>query len=267
MFYGEIKPSERFSKYVKCYWNLIDDDVESACPEVILPDGCPEIVFNLGAPFLRHFPSRIEVQPQAIVVGQITGHISIQATNTVNLFGIRFHPSGIFPLVRSSLSELTDRIESLETILGKRGREIEEMIIEAKSSEERISIFERSLDRLIENSKTETLASIATTMIEKNQGIVKVENLATHLGTNWKTLQRHFNREVGINPKMFCRITRLQNVLQSINKLEHVAWTEIAYSFGFSDQAHFIKDFREFAGVSPGEFVRQQNLMSDSFVG
>ena len=86
------------------------------------------------------------------------------------------------------------------------------------------------------------------------------------LGVNIKTLERKFTREVGLTPKLYTRIKRLQTVLRMLDQHEKVGWADIAYGAGYVDQAHFIKDFRNFAGVTPKSFVMQQNAMSDSFV-
>ncbi|MCB1024669.1 MAG: AraC family transcriptional regulator [Acidobacteria bacterium] len=185
----------------------------------------------------------------------------------MKLFGVRFHPAGLYPLLRSSLSELTDKVENIEAVLGIRGKELEEKIFESGSDAERIAVFENMMNKIFEGPQIRGLTSVGLDMIIKNQGQIKVEDVARSLETNTKTLERHFNREIGINPKMFCRVERLQNVLQSIKKVPGMRWTEIAYSFGYVDQAHFIRDFRGFAGVSPSAFVKQQNTISDSFVG
>ncbi|MEZ5344994.1 MAG: helix-turn-helix domain-containing protein [Pyrinomonadaceae bacterium] len=267
MFYDEIKPSPRLSRYIKCYWILQDNSGGSKPAELILPDGSPEIVFNLGMPFQRHYFAHTEVQPRSIVVGQISSHISIQATQSVDLFGIRFHPSGLYPLLRSPLNEFTDRIESLDTVFGRFGKEIEEEIFLARSAMERILILEKSLSRSYEHPANGVLISAAIDIIQANHGVIKVESLTKCLGTNWKALQRNFHREIGVSPKLFCRITRLQNVLRSMSGNRESSWADIAYTYGYVDQAHFINDFRDFSGLSPNAYVKQQTSMSDSFVG
>lgn len=268
MFYEEINPSFFLREFVKCYWILEQSGEEAKnSREKILPDGCPEIVFNLASPFRRHYFDRIESQPNAIVVGQIKYHVTVEPTSVVKLFGVRFRPNGLYPLLRQSTNDLTGRIESIDAVLGKLGNQLAERLNEAVSTVERIKIFEQSVFCRFEGVKNGRLSSRATEIIVKNDGQIRVEELAKSLDTNWKTLERHFTREVGITPKLFCRITRLQKILAALNREKQPNWADIAYRFGYVDQSHFIKDFREFAGVSPATFISSQNLISNSFVG
>jgi len=64
-----------------------------------------------------------------------------------------------------------------------------------------------------------------------------------------------FEKEVGLTPKLFCRVRRFQKVLRLIRSGSEIDWTEIALSCGYYDQAHFIHDFRAFSGVNPSTYV------------
>ncbi len=268
MFYGEIRPSGRLSRFIKCYWVLVNNGEEiEKTPEPILPDGCPEIVFNLGESFKRHCADRIEIQPKAIVVGQIKRRVLVEPTKTVNLFGVRFNPSGLYPFLKQSVADLTDEIETLDAVFGRLGSEITERICEAGSTNERITIFENSFTGWLKEPKNGCRSARVVEIIHNSDGRLRIEQLAKTLDINWKTLERRFKKEVGITPKLFCRITRLQKILQHLNRERATRWADIAYSFGYADQAHFINDFRQFSGVSPKTFVNNQNNISDSFVG
>ncbi len=266
MFYEELSPSEQFRGFIRCFWVLKHGSEAKNTRELILPDGCPEIVFNLAAPFRRHHDNLIELQPKAIVVGQFKQHVTVEPTDAVDLFGIRFEPAGIYPLLRQSANDLTNKIERVDAVLGNLGIEVEARINEAVSTKMRIAIFESAVFKSFEDSKSGNLAKLATRIILKNNGQIRIKELAKTLNTSWKTLERHFNSEVGITPKLFCRITRLQRIVKTLNCDQKPMWADIAYSYGYSDQAHFIREFREFAGVSPQTFINQQTAMSDSFV-
>ena len=60
-----------------------------------------------------------------------------------------------------------------------------------------------------------------------------------------------FRDEVGLTPKLLCRVLRFQEVINTIEKRDAVDWVDIALSCGYFDQAHFIHDFRSFAGITP----------------
>ncbi|MEL6812254.1 MAG: AraC family transcriptional regulator, partial [Bacteroidota bacterium] len=66
---------------------------------------------------------------------------------------------------------------------------------------------------------------------------------------------QQFKKYAGLTPKVFHRIMRFNEILQQIHKKEHIAWSQVAYQFGYTDQSHFIKEFKEFSGFSPEEFI------------
>src|SRR5215468_1301133 len=112
MRYFEVQPAS-LAPYVRCFWSLEHERPEDAAErEPILPDGCVEIVFNLGDRFKRfHGDGTIELQPRSIVAGQMRGSVLIGPTGSVRLFGIRFRPAGARAFFRFPLFEITDRIE------------------------------------------------------------------------------------------------------------------------------------------------------------
>ena len=267
MFYVEYQPSEFLNRFIKCYWVLENTDSSTNSPEPILPDGSPEIVFNLSDRFKRYFDGQVEMQPQTIVVGQIKKRVLIEPTGGVKLFGIRFKPNGLYPILKQPLGEITNKIEAIEEVFGVAGRELEDRLFEADSLNQRIQIIERTLAKFYVREEDPTVTSYALDLIARSSGNLSVRDLARFLDTTEKTLERRFKREVGITPKLFCRITRLQKVLQVANEIPRVNWADLANSAGYFDQAHFINEFREFADVSPVQFLENQTRISDSFVG
>jgi AraC-like DNA-binding protein len=67
-----------------------------------------------------------------------------------------------------------------------------------------------------------------------------------------------FTNAVGLTPKQFYRVRRFQDVLHLIEKRKPISWTDIALECGYFDQAHFIHDFRDFCGLTPGKYLVQR---------
>ncbi len=265
MIYREFT-SAKLQKWVKCFWTLTQRSRINFDPEPILPDGSPEIVFNLAGPFRRYHKGTVERQPESIVVGQMNSFVVIEPTNLVDLFGIRFHPHGLYPLVRQSMTQLSDQIESVETVFGKKGSQLEERIKEAKSTEERIKICEEEFsDSLFVEFKDGDLVEYATRSIANND-FESIGQLAVKLDISNKKLERIFNRYVGITAKRLSRITRLQKVVTKIGGKQTVGWADLAYSFGYFDQSHFIKDFKDFSGLTPKAFKNWDRSLTDYFI-
>jgi methylphosphotriester-DNA--protein-cysteine methyltransferase len=69
-----------------------------------------------------------------------------------------------------------------------------------------------------------------------------------------KTFVRHFRKHVGLSPKRFARVRRLQRVLQSIPDSGGIDWCDIAARHCYTDQSHFIHDFRDLTGLTPAAY-------------
>lgn len=102
MLYREIQPTPALARFVECFWTLESDGSTAAAqPERLLPDGCVELILNLGNRFREHKDNgKEERQPQHLLVGQMTRPILIAPTGSVQLLGIRFHPGGTLPFFR-----------------------------------------------------------------------------------------------------------------------------------------------------------------------
>lgn len=94
-------------------------------------------------------------------------------------------------------------------------------------------------------------------MINYANGSVNIEELSTKLNIGRRHLERQFIDAVGLNPKQYARITRFQHVLALVEQKRYHTLTTLAHNTGFYDQAHFIKDFREFTGLSPRQYFAE----------
>jgi methylphosphotriester-DNA--protein-cysteine methyltransferase len=67
-----------------------------------------------------------------------------------------------------------------------------------------------------------------------------------------------FSDEVGLTPKLYCRIRRFQQVVRGVEKGQRVDWADVALLSGYFDQAHFIHDFQAFSGLNPSAYLMQR---------
>ncbi len=111
MRYSEFRPQTPISQLIECFWSLESEtETVASSTERILPDGCVEVILNFAEPFAQHDRHSITVQPRNFIVGQMTGPIFISPTGSVQLIGIRFHPSGTAPFFRLPMHELTNQV-------------------------------------------------------------------------------------------------------------------------------------------------------------
>jgi AraC-like DNA-binding protein len=83
----------------------------------------------------------------------------------------------------------------------------------------------------------------------------KISDVSDRTGLSARRFIDVFRKEVGLTPKLFCRVRRFQRVLRHITAGQKVDWAEIALTCGYFDQAHFIHDFRAFSGINPSSYL------------
>jgi len=264
MIYQERPPSPALAAVIKHYWSLEYDGVDAE-PETILPDGCPELIFSLAHRFRRIDGVKTELQPASLFAGQISRRITIRPTGKVKLFGVRFKPMGAFALCGYSLHELTDRMFDIDSIFGREGSLLEEAINIAPNLETRIGLFERFALSTKRNGSDQTSTSTAIDLITESRGNVQISTLTTYLNRSERSLERSFRERVGLPPKLFARIVRFQNLVRTIETSSDPRMLDTALSFGYFDQSHMIRDFREFSSKSPLEYFNEKHNISALF--
>ena len=84
-----------------------------------------------------------------------------------------------------------------------------------------------------------------------------IGKLARDVGLSNRRFTDVFNFQVGVKPKLFVRIERFQHLLQKVHILPVVDWGQLALEQGYFDQAHLIRDFVAFSGLSPADYLRR----------
>jgi AraC-like DNA-binding protein len=270
--YSCTRPNGALGQFVRAIWCLEDDTV-AADPQPIIPDGCPEIVFNLGDPIVRHCDGARAVHVDELLVGQQTRSVLVAPQGRVRLVGIRLHPWALRSLFGISAAETRDRIEPLENVLtGELRRKLEaarDRSSPAKDVADRISgtLASHAAHRAAPASTTADATRMAETSVEP----LSVKSIARALGRSERNVQRIFADDIGLSPKSYLRILRVQRALRCSSENPDASWARIAAVSGFYDQPHLIREFQRFAGTTPaaldaaaGEITRRLGSERDS---
>jgi len=269
MIYKQYDACEELQPFIKCFWSL--EAPASAIPERqrIVPDGCMEMIFHYGDLYEQflHGGSSI-VQPRSFVFGQITSPLDIAPTGASGVIAARFHPDGFAPFSSFPVNEMENKAVSLEQLFGKDGKQLEEQILKAFINEVRIKVIETFLLQQLQTEETANrIARQSVKALMHSKGQKSVKELAEELKINRRQLERKFSTVIGLSPKQLSKMIRLQNTLKMMGQKQFTSLTSLAYENGYYDQAHFIKDFKEFTGVSPKEFYTGNLKMSALFIG
>jgi len=235
--YREFAPTGRLRQYVECFWTVKPG---SAFPEYpVLPDGCVDIVYSRS----------LAREPQ--LVGTMTNARRFAMPAGDFQFGVRFRPamSRAFLVLPGPVT--LDQLIPLSDLWGAGARRLAEQLSEAQSVAQRVALIEGSLCNPGDTSLVQRLC----TSIVAQAGQVRMDDLAFQAGISPRQLRRLFLEEIGLSPKHFCRVIRFRNSLSRWSQGGRADWTQVALDCGYYDQAHFINEFRQFSGYTPGEFA------------
>lgn len=264
MHYQEFQPEAPLKLYIECFWTLRDLAPADSQPERILPDGCAELILNFGDRFLQHGPNRTVLQPCCFFVGQITGPMLISPTGPVDLVGIRFHPGGTKAFFRFDLDQTTNEVVDLRDSHEEFPSEWLDRLGNLTSIEDRIFLLKSLLcSRLPEVRQDMTTLRLARQIVRQH-GMISIDELSRAAGISSRQLERRFRREVGLGPKMLGRILRFQHVFRALEQ-DDSAWATLAVECGYYDQAHLIRDFRQFADQTPAALFAHRSVLTEAF--
>lgn len=267
MDYQVYTPSAELQPYLKCFWSLEDEKQEEPVRQRILPDGCMEMIFHYGDLYRQYFSDGSSIiQPRSFVFGQITKYIEIAPTGTSGIISARFLPEGICPFINMPVTSLENRAAPIAEIFCD-GSALEEHIVKANNNEERIQLIERFLlTKLIEPYTIDAITRSCVEAIFQSQGQIGVVELADKINISRRNMERKFSTVVGMSPKQLARVARLQSTLRMLEQKKCASLTSLAYENGYYDQAHFIKDFKEFTGMTPKSFYADNLKFSALFI-
>ncbi|UXX78771.1 helix-turn-helix domain-containing protein [Reichenbachiella carrageenanivorans] len=269
MNYKTYKPHPNLDALVKCHWILEVPHNTEATKQRIVPDGCIEMCFILGDD-VKRYTSETEyiIQPRSMVFGQITKPYYIQPTGYVNTFAVRFYPYGFANFISRPISELADKETPLISLFNESSAiELERAIIEAASTQSRIEIIENFLlSKFTDPSVIDNIVQSTIKTLNSTKGNSPINSILKHDLSKRRSLERKFSKQVGISPKQLGKIIRLQAALKSILNNTEEKLTQVAYENKYYDQAHFIKDFKEFTGTNPKEYLNDEQMILSSLI-
>lgn len=268
MNYREVRPAPPLRRFLECFWFLSAEAADAAAvapPEPVLPDGCTELIVHLGEPFRRvDDAGASETQPGAFFVGQMTRPLVIQPSRRASAMGLRFRPGGARVFLGAPMDEFANRVVALECLWGAAARNFEDALHGARTDSSRIAVAETFLLARLVDARRDGAADHAVRAILARRGRGRIVPLAERAGLGPRQLERRFRAAVGLTPKLFSRIVRFQHLVRIAPRAD--GWASAAADCGYFDQAHLVRDVRDFAGVSPSNLLRRPGDFSSHFV-
>lgn len=264
MNYQTFKPHQDLDSIVNFYWTLEVPYNPNNTKQKIIPDGFIEMTFNFGDKIKRYTSDKKFVtHPCAMVMGQRTKSYFIEPIGNVDTFAICFYPYGFANFVNTPLENLVDKEIPIENLFGKiPAKKLEQEMVNAANTQQRIKIIETFLiNKLNDNTTIESIVKSTVDVLLATNGSSSINNILKDELFKRRQLERKFKQQVGISPKQLGKVIRLQTALKIMLNSKNDSLTNIAYESDYFDQAHFIKDFKEFTGTTPKEFLDNENMV------
>ena len=227
MAYREIAPPAALRRHVECAWSLTTGG--GIAGHRVPPDGCLDIVYS------REEGLR--------AVGTMTVEQRFDYGADATIVGVRFRPGMAGQFLGAAPEELTDATVPLEDIWGRAGRALAGQLEDARDAASLI------LGQLRQPVGPPGPVQRAIEAIAAAHGNVDLENIARQANLSPRQFRRRCLEESGLTPKHLCRVLRFRYACSRAAR--QTDWADIAADAGYFDQAHLIRDFREFTRQTP----------------
>jgi AraC-like DNA-binding protein len=255
------QPGQLLGRFVEFFW-FYEGWEGSHTTERVLPDGTFELVINLSGELRKQFhrdnPAQFTSFQHGWVSGAHSRYILIDSLPGASMIGAHFRPGGIASFIGSPAAEFRDQVIEFEAVWGGDARRLREQLLNTAGPNGKLEILEQFLSDRLRFCRPELAPkkriTWATAEFCRQPEVGQIGPAAEALGISHKHFIAQFQQQVGMTPKLFCRIRRFQEVLAAINAQRPVCWADLACQCGYFDQAHLIKDFQAFAGLNPSAY-------------
>lgn len=218
---------------------------------IAIPDGCIDLLFDCDGD-----------SPIGLVCGTTLQAREVTFTPHHHYFGVRFIPGMVPDFLNVSAPELIEHQSRFVDVVSD-SQFICEQVIRAHSFLERVELINGFL-ALKQLHSPSRLTSQIVAKICQEKGNIQVQDLERYSGYTRRTLERQFQQDIGLTPKTFIRAIRCQSAVYSINHLDTLTFSDLASGLGFSDQAHFLREFKKLVHVTP--LVYQQQVRQNTYL-
>jgi len=225
--------------------------------ERIVPNGQAHLMINLAEDEFRAYDpirsERVNRQSGAVLAGPHARSAVIDTGEQRWLVAVEFRSGGARQFLPFPMSEVCDVFVPIENLWGQSGRLLREQLLEAPTLTGKFRVLEEMLLRQ-HAPKLDPAIQYAARALRRGVSLARVTE---QLGLLPRTLARRFSSQVGVPPKRFARLQRLQRVLRAVRKSPASNWCALAMEHGYHDQPHLVHEFREMADITPSEYKPQ----------
>lgn len=242
-------PSDILKPFVEAFLII---ESENGMESRTLPDTCIVMAFRYSG---KVDSAGVGKLPPSLITGlRKSPRLFSYSQGAANLL-VKFKAGGAAPFFKGVLHELFEASVALDNLIPQQKiRDMEERLAEAKNNASRFAMVEQFLISMLREPPPDKLIVHAVQQIRSLNGAVRIKDLVATLPISLDPFEKRFRQLIGTSPKQFSGIVRLRTLID--HHSEEQSLTRAAYSAGYFDQSHFIKDFKSFTGKTPHEFFK-----------
>ncbi|HEY2033371.1 MAG TPA: helix-turn-helix domain-containing protein [Rhizomicrobium sp.] len=263
MIYETWTPPAPLDRFIQCLWYWETDDPPGYAKDTIMASASMGILINLREDELRWYGGEDFAAKNTLrgiaLCGTHAENFAIDALQP-RMMGVRFQPGGAWPFFGPTGVDFYNSHISLEDFWGNnRARSLHAQLVETKGIAAKFNVLLGALlqhaPRPLEHSPA---VSMALSHFDRAPLSSRVKKTADDADLSQKKFIRHFTQEVGFTPKLYLRVVRFQKLLEKVWQMPTVDWAPLAAAHGYYDQPHLIRDFREFCGFTPTQYLARR---------
>ena len=248
-------PQPPLDAYVESIW-ICRNAPQPHTLERILPTGAAQLIVNLKEDETRVYdsrdPDRCATTVGTILSGPYSRFQVIDTSEQELVAGVAFKPGGTVPFIRIPADEISDADVPLAALWKRTDvAALREQLLASRDGDAALDVLEATLRAHFRPPGLHPAVAFALTAFARASGTATIAGVTGAIGMSPKRFIERFKIEVGLTPKRFCRIRRFQSAVTRVHAGRPLNWPAVALSAGYFDQAHFIHDFRSFAGLTP----------------
>lgn len=200
----------------------------------------------------HNYADQSDVQlPGCTLIGPQLSRVDLSMGPKMLIISVGFLPGGMHRLLGLPMQEMLDKPFDATLFLGKEIEDVNEQLSEAKDFNKMIEIIQSYLLQKVNNLKRLLPVDLVISRMLQKRRLLSVDQLAQEACVSTRQLERQFKERIGLPPKLFTRLLRFSRAWYIREKDSEISWLEIAYTCGYADQMHMIRDFKDFVGVTP----------------
>jgi AraC-like DNA-binding protein len=252
--YREFPPPADLARWVACFWQIQGAPAAgTSCSHRVLPDGCADLLFDLGA-------ARQRGGTQGEVVGPMSRAFVVELRGPVDLLGVRFRAGAIGAFAGVPAQQLLDTAAVIGDLPAGLAVSVAELAEETTSAA-RVGLVASACRTRIEQLRAPdpvVAHALSRWAAAEQPDFPTVSILVRDIALSERAFQRRFIAQVGLTPVAFRRLARFRSVLRLFARGTR-DWADLAAMTGFSDQSHLVRECRSFTGLSPAGWVAAQS--------